>query len=306
MIGRVTQTSMQYSSMRSLQSNQSRLAGLQNQQSTGKILTRPSDDPAAAVDAMRLRTQQRLNTQYTRNTNDAVGWLSTMDSTLTTVSSQLTGVRNLIIQAGNGALSPTQREALASQLDAASGSLLGLANTQYMGRGIFAGTSTAESAFTANGDGTYTWTGNAGATVERRLNADTTVRVDADGASLFGTEAAGSASPSSLFAFIDGLAATLRDPAQTLDVSASLTRIDGFSAKVLSESSAVGTRYNQAQAAQASQQSLSISLTQQLSDVEDADLAETIIAVQTQQVAYQAALSATAQVLQPSLLDFLR
>ncbi len=47
-------------------------------------------------------------------------------------------------------------------------------------------------------------------------------------------------------------------------------------------------------------------LTSRLTDVEDVDMPSTIVALQTQQVAYQAALGATAKVVQPSLLDFLR
>ena len=43
-----------------------------------------------------------------------------------------------------------------------------------------------------------------------------------------------------------------------------------------------------------------------LSDVENADLPKTVVDLQMQQVAYQAALGATARVMQPSLLDFLR
>jgi flagellar hook-associated protein 3 FlgL len=43
-----------------------------------------------------------------------------------------------------------------------------------------------------------------------------------------------------------------------------------------------------------------------LSDVEDVDLAAATIDLQTQQVAYQAALAATGKTIQPSLLDFLR
>jgi flagellar hook-associated protein 3 FlgL len=47
-------------------------------------------------------------------------------------------------------------------------------------------------------------------------------------------------------------------------------------------------------------------LTQQLSDVEDIDLPQTITDMQLQQTAYQAALAAGAKVVQSSLIDFLR
>ena len=49
-----------------------------------------------------------------------------------------------------------------------------------------------------------------------------------------------------------------------------------------------------------------IDLNSQLSNVEDIDLPKTITDLQLQQTAYQAALAATAKVVQPSLVDFLR
>ena len=43
-----------------------------------------------------------------------------------------------------------------------------------------------------------------------------------------------------------------------------------------------------------------------LSGVENVDLPQSIMNLQLQQVAYQAALGATAKVIQPTLMDFLR
>jgi hypothetical protein len=50
----------------------------------------------------------------------------------------------------------------------------------------------------------------------------------------------------------------------------------------------------------------SLTMKENVSDVEDADLAEVMMNLQTQQVAYQAALRATARAIHPSLADFLR
>ena len=45
---------------------------------------------------------------------------------------------------------------------------------------------------------------------------------------------------------------------------------------------------------------------QNLSNIEDADIAQVMVQLQAQQVAYQAALEATAKAIQPSLADFLK
>jgi flagellar hook-associated protein 3 FlgL len=49
-----------------------------------------------------------------------------------------------------------------------------------------------------------------------------------------------------------------------------------------------------------------LDVTSQLSDVEDVDPPTTIMELQLQQASYQAALAASARVIQPSLIDFLR
>ena len=49
-----------------------------------------------------------------------------------------------------------------------------------------------------------------------------------------------------------------------------------------------------------------MALTQQLSETESIDLPNTIMRLEMQKVGYQAALSATAKAIQPTLMDYLR
>ena len=69
---------------------------------------------------------------------------------------------------------------------------------------------------------------------------------------------------------------------------------------------AAGTRFQRLEQADQIASDAGISLQNQLSTIENADLAETTVELKLQEVAYQAALGATSRVMQPSLLDFLR
>jgi flagellar hook-associated protein 3 FlgL len=60
------------------------------------------------------------------------------------------------------------------------------------------------------------------------------------------------------------------------------------------------------QAAATNNANQQLNLKSKLSQTEDIDLPKTIMEMQMQQVGYQAALQATAQVMQPTLLDFLK
>jgi flagellar hook-associated protein 3 FlgL len=60
------------------------------------------------------------------------------------------------------------------------------------------------------------------------------------------------------------------------------------------------------QAADSRLADIATSVTKQLSDTEDADMAQTLIDFNSQSVAYQSALRAGANLVQSSLMDFLR
>lgn len=186
MISRVTQQSAQRSVLANMQKNLSAMAKLQEQASSGKKIAKVSDDPARASDSMSLRAERAATQQYTRNAQDGLSWLNVIDSSLTSTASMLRRARDLTVQGSNlGTMSAQAREAVAAEIDGIKAGIMEQANTQYLGRSVFAGTSSAGHAFEDTGTG-YAFTGAAGTSVERRIAADVTVRVDADGASVFG------------------------------------------------------------------------------------------------------------------------
>ncbi|MBO9553068.1 flagellar hook-associated protein FlgL [Cellulomonas sp.] len=295
MISRITHQTIQRQTLANLQGNLSTMATLQAQMSSGKKINVPSDDPAGASDMLRLRGDQRALTQYARNASDGDSWLTTVDSALTSSLAALRRARDLTVQGGDGALGQTSRDALASELDGVRDTIMDQANATYVGRSVFSGTSDAGKAFDTT---TYAWTGTpTSAPVERRVGQAMTVRVDSDGSQVFGQGAG------SVFALLDQVSATLRaggDPTQHLDA------IDARMEAMLTEVSAVGARQNQIGSAQTSITGQQLTTKSQLSGIEDIDLAETILGLQMQEVAYQGALGAAGKVLQPSLMDFLR
>jgi flagellar hook-associated protein 3 FlgL len=290
----VTHQTVQRQTLANLQGNLSAMAVLQAQMSSGKKINVPSDDPAGASDMLRLRGDQRAVTQYARNASDGDSWLTTVDSALGSSLAALRRARDLTIQGGDGALGPTSREALAAEIEGLRDTLLDQANSTYVGRKVFAGTSNDPVAFAPD----YSFTGAAGAKpVERRIGDTTTVRVDSDGATVFGT------GDSSVFARLDKIAATLRAGG---DPTSQLADIDTHMEAMLTEVSSVGARHAQVIAATSALQGQELTVKSQLSGIEDIDLAEVILELQMQEVAYQGALGAAGKVLQPSLMDFLR
>lgn len=299
MINRVTQQTVQRTTLNNMQNNLVRMADLQARMSSGKLITKVSDDPSATGRAMALRADKAASEQATRNAQDGIAWLATIDTATQGAVSALRRARDLTVQgASSGAMGPAAREALATEIDGIKDTMLDLANTSLQGRQVFAGTSGDGVAFDDGTTGTpYAWHGIPGATVERRLSPDATVRVDADGVAVFGQGA------TSVFALLDNIAADLRG---TAEVSTRLGEIDTRLDGMLSQLSNVGIRYKQIADTQTVIAAKLQDTASSISGIEDIDLAETIMELKMQEVAYQGALGATARVLQPTLMDFLR
>lgn len=292
---RITEGSISARVLANLQSNLARGAKLQQQLSSGKLISRPSDSPTGTVSAMRLRTDIRTVEQYARNIDDGLGWLSTADQTLTSSLTQLNRARDLVLQGKSTGAGSTieSREALATEIDQIRESLIGMANTRYLDRPIFGGTTANSAAYDASG----AFIGDSG-TIVRRVGDNATVQVDLNGQDAFGTGS------TQLFTVLADIATKLRTAPETLD--GSLTNLDAAMSTIKTQLAEVGARYNRLTTMRENGNERIITLKSQLSEFEDIDLPNTIMEVQLQQTAYQAALAATAKVVQTSLVDFLR
>lgn len=294
MNARITNQTLMASAQRNLQSNMTRLATLQNKAMTQQKITRPSDDPSAAAASLKVRAQQSAADQYGRNIANGNGWLSTLDAAMSHSTGILNRVRDLTIQGANDSVPPAAKEAIAVELEGLRADLLGQANTQYLGRNVFAGSSDAVGAFVSPGP---VFSGVAGSTVERRIGPESTVRVDADGAAVFGTGAA------SVFTLIDNIVADLRSGT---NIGPRLIEIDARHDAFVGNHADIGTRHAQLLRAEDMNMELSGLLETQRSGIEDVDIGAVILDLNLQEVNYRTALAVTAKVLQPTLMDFLR
>ncbi len=299
---RVTQRTISATMMDGLQSNLGKLQRIQEQLSSGKQISRPSDSPVKTVEAMQHRSGLRTTEQYVRNAEDGQALLETADGALSSALGLTRRAQDLVLTARNGSTNPVGREAIATELDQLRDGLLGLANTRYLDRPIFGGNVRGSTAFAA--DGSYV--GDQG-TVVRSVDADTRVEVAVTGTAAFGTSTA--TDGTQLFDVLKGLSAALRGQPPTggvTDLGDGLTKLGAAHERIISTLGEVGARSNRMETVLTRAQDQLLALTTSLSEVEDIDLPRTIVDLQMQEVAYKAALGATARVVQPSLLDFLR
>jgi flagellar hook-associated protein 3 FlgL len=292
---RVTEQSMTTRALSDLQRTAARGQKIQQQISSGKQISRPSDSPTGTVTSLQLRGEVRATQQYSRNADDGLGWLGTIQDKLGDASGQILRVRDLTVQALNTtSTDPGAREALAAEIDQVKDSLIGVANTTYMGRPVFGGTTAGAVAYDGNGN----YQGDAGQTT-RTVGPNSKVRIETTGPEAFGT------GNTQLFQVLSNISRDIRaNDSSTLGDD--LTGLDSAHDLLKSTLSDVGARYNRVTQMKQSSEDHLLSVSSQLSDIEDVDLPKAIMELQIQQTSYQAALAATAKVIQPSLIDFLR
>jgi len=127
--------------------NLTALTELNEQSSSQKRVNKPSDDPTGSATILNLRTTLNSYTQYSENVSTAQGWLSTSDSTLTSVSTLLTKLKGLAEQASTGTVTADNRTQIAYEAREIYEQLIALANTKYQDKSIYAGQDTDDDAF---------------------------------------------------------------------------------------------------------------------------------------------------------------
>lgn len=298
-LGRVTHKTIYTNSLGNMNRALSDMVKTQQQYSSGKMISKPSDNPAGTGAAMGLRNDKANVAKYRDNADNGLSWLNTIDTALSTTTERLQRARDLAVRgASTGSMNQGARDALASEIEGIRDSLMEQANTKYLGRNVFAGTSNASFAFDS---ATYTFNGT-NTPVERRVGDAVTLRVDENGADIFGTGTDPNAADYSVFRLMDEMAATLRAGGST---SNAINQIDSRLETVLNRASAVGARALQVEQTITNSRDKSLTLAGDLAKLEEVDVASMTVDLKAKEVAYQVALQATSMINKHSLLDYM-
>ena len=292
---RITARAVSLTSLQGLNRNLDGLARLQRQLSSGKQLNAPSDSPTGTNRSMQIRTDQSAADQQTRNISDAESWLTATDSVLQTMIEVTRRVRELTVQGLNtGSLSPAAQQAIAAEVETLRGTLIGQANQSLQGRPIFGGVTVGSRAY----DDTGAWVGQAGPGITRLVSDTEQVRVDVEGPEAFGPPG------NDLFAVVGRIAADVT--ANPTALAGHLTDLDTAFDGMLTAVADIGARARRVELAGRINSDRILTLQGRLAQTEDIDLPYTIMQLQMQKTGYEAALSATAKSIQPSLVEYLR
>jgi flagellar hook-associated protein 3 FlgL len=299
---RITSSMSQRHLLSDLQRVQQRLSDAQNQVSSGKRVAKPSDDPLAAARATRLQADLDATAAYSDSVDEAKSWLDASDSALSSLNDVVQRVRELTVQAANGATSDAGRQAIKAEVDQLIKQAKTTLNQAYDGRYLFSGTKTDTPPYDVNTtppDDTYK--GDAGA-ILRTIGAGVTVQVNA--------AASGSTPPTDVLGTLLPALRTLSQDLQSNNISAlgttDLKAIDAGLGTVTAARSQIGAITNRVTAAKQRLNDFSDVTEVLLSNTQDADLPKSLTDLAMQQNALQSALQAGSTLIQQSLMDFLQ
>ncbi|NDL62613.1 flagellar hook-associated protein FlgL [Acerihabitans arboris] len=281
------------------------------QLAAGRLVNAPSDDPIAASQAVRLNQSQAVGEQYATARSSANSSLSTETTTLDQVTDTIQSIQTLLVQAGDGTLSDTDRQSLATSLQSYKDTLLDLANSKDgNGNYMFAGYKTDTAPFAEDADGNVTYVGGSTA-ISQKVDSSRTMQIGDTGSKVFMSLTAGSTaepdgsdSVANVFDSIDLALDALNTPQDDADdttaaaYTASLDKATrGMSNSldnVLAVQSSVGSKLNELDTLDSIGTDRTTINTARISDVLGADTDDTIKIISDysqQQVALQAAYS---------------
>lgn len=322
---RVTNSMLSKSFLRDLNRNQNNLKKINNQLSSGKEISRPSDNPYKAARSMQLSSDIKAAIQYNENIKDTTNWLDTTDTALQQLEKSFQRIRELMVSGGNAAYGVDEKKAIKDEINEKVNEIAQILNTNFDGKYIFGGTKVNSKPVAVQADGT---TGN------NKLyysSSDGTIIADPSTSNEMEMLASGliveisqgvtmkyNVSSTEILEFGEGankvnVMNLLTDITNSLDSEDSsevtgnlLSQMDSTISNLLKIMSEVGAKQNRMEAAATQNEDQILNLKDVLSKTEDIDFAEKTIEATVAQTVYMASLQVSARIIQPTLLDFLR
>jgi flagellar hook-associated protein 3 FlgL len=314
---RLTNTMVSTRVVSDLQARYRAMAATQEQVSTGKRVNRPSDNPTAAAQE-RLRTADLEGVKRSQDSvAGAQSWLGAAETGLSSITDILARANELAVQGANGTLSQDNRNSIAAEIEQLTQSAKDAMNVKLGDAYIFSGTKSDLPPYAAATGDAYQ--GNGGAVVREAgpgvalqinpsftpLNGAGATPLTADAVLGGGTAAA----DGRVLATLESLSTHLRGGTAADLAALRSTDMQAIKANQVAVSDArsmVGATTNRAAAAASRLADLEVATTQAIDDLTGVDMVKALTTLNAQQTAYQASLKVGAQIIQPSLLDFIR
>lgn len=310
---RVTSAMLSANFLTNLYGNLKALNKYQNQLSTDSRITRLSDDPIAAVSSIQIGNDLSKNVQFSKNIFDAKAWLTTTEDILSEMNEVLARTSELALQAGNGTYSIAQRTAILKEAEELKDHYISMANTKFAGKYIFGGYNTTSAPFKAQDTAvSYNSIADLSAATAGEIAAESAqvrqYKISAGmefDVSVSGLQVMGYGDDN-IFNLFNGFITALNTDDATAELSEYGAKFTAAQDKILALVSEVGGRQARLDLMTDRAEQENLNLSELHTKVAGIDKARVITHYKMAESTYNAALQVGAQIIQLSLVDYLR
>lgn len=290
----------------SIQQNQAAVYDMEKEIASGKKINQASEDPNAWSRIARLRQQMSELSGYAENTQAVELQLISVDHSLGLMGEVLQGASEIAVQGGDGTLADVNREALAEQVDQLIEQLLVVSNSKYNGQYQFGGVQSSMEPYVATRN-------DAGQVVSVEYQgSEFSAMIEVAPGDALPKQLVGSAPDNGILnsdagdAF--GILVDLRDQLaanQNLAETDMLEQVNTVMENVLVSRASIGAYIEHVSLVSEMHAARELSLAENISDMEDIDMAEAVTELSAKQTAYEASLAMASKTLNMSLLKYL-
>lgn len=300
---RVTNSMMSRQLLTNLNSISKKLYSLENDLSTTVKIHRPSDDPVGAAKTMYLKSSLEKNGQYQRNVDYAVSWTDAAEVAFSSLDEIMQRARELSVKASTGTLAADERQAIADEIQQIYSQIVDLGNADVSGRYIFAGTKTDTPPFTNT-----TATNSSGKTVLASTYTanEQLINMQFGDGIYMPINITGGEPFKNCLNNLSQIHKALQDDNQDLLVKEAISRMDESLGEVINIRAENGAITKRMEMVKSRLEDLELNYDTLLSNVYDTVLSDTIMDLTTAETIQRAAMSIGSQIIQPSLIDFLK
>lgn len=286
---------------------QSQITTAERQVSSGLKISKPSDEPDALAGLMQIRADLDRNEQVSKNLAQVKSDVDSSESALETATNILDRARTLALQGGSTTQTANDRLAAAQEVSNLLQELVGLSQTTVQGRYVFSGDQATQPSYNLN---------LASPNGVDRLVTPTATRqiADASGVSFTVAHTAqdifdhrnsdDTLAPDNVFAAVNGLLVSLQNN-DSVGIANSVTTLRQSADYLSTQLSYYGAVQNRIQDATDYASKQRVQLQADLSQTQDADIAQAALQITQGTTQLNAALSAEAHLPRTSLFDFL-
>ncbi|MBN1302506.1 MAG: hypothetical protein JW995_14910 [Melioribacteraceae bacterium] len=296
---RISDTMLSQTYLNNVYKSKQGVEKLTTQIATGSKLNKPSDSPSGTARLLRLTSTIETADVYIKNIQEGIANLTETSNALEGMIKNVTDARVIFTEIQNPS-NTNNIDEYANRLDLILDSMLNLANTEYNGKYLFAGTDfdAKPYGFTSDGSAVELKVTDVSADHKVKISENINQKININGTELFGSIGAGD-----IFNTIKKISDDLKGG--SLPGSADVQIINDFYDNLLNKTTQTGVYINRLNDSEQLLNQSKLTIQELISKEKDIDVVEATINLEQQDYLLQVAYKTSSMILPKSLVDFI-